>query len=92
MRELGCKEALEEPDTGGYWKDGSGPRGDAFNAYAREVRRDDPLLIQVIGELDEKANGGVAELKIVEIPDGIKWVIEDYDGSEHIAEKHRKWY
>ena len=32
-----------------------------------------------------------AELAIVEIPDGIEWEIDDYDGIETIAETHRTW-
>ena len=27
----------------------------------------------------------------VEIPDDVEWQIEEYDGSEWIAEKHRIW-
>jgi hypothetical protein len=28
----------------------------------------------------------------VEIPDNVEWEIMEYDGTEYIAEKHRKWY
>ena len=31
-------------------------------------------------------------LGIVEIPDGVEWEIEEYDGDEWVSEKHRKWY
>jgi len=30
-------------------------------------------------------------LKIVDIPDGVEWEIEEYDGMEWVAEKHRTW-
>lgn len=53
--------------------------------------RTDKLLIQVIEELGRDANGGCAELKIVEIPDGVEYEICEYDGNEHIAEMHRTW-
>ncbi len=57
----------------------------------REIARDDPYLVQTVKELGEKANGSHAELKIVEVPSDVDWVIEEYDGNEWVAEKHRKW-
>lgn len=57
----------------------------------RDVARDDPFLVQVVEELGDEANGAHASLKVVEIPDGIEWVIEEYDGNETIAEVHRTW-
>lgn len=59
--------------------------------YHRDIERDDPLLIQVVEELGEAANGRCAALKIVEIPSDVEWQIEEYDGLEHVAEKHRIW-
>ena len=54
--------------------------------------RHDPLLIQIVEELgSEIASGGCAELKIIEIPDGTDYVIEEYDGLETIAEAHQTW-
>ncbi len=55
------------------------------------LERHDPLLIECIETLGEKANGFCASLKIVEIPEDVHYVIEEYDGVEHIAEKHRTW-
>lgn len=57
----------------------------------RDVDRDDPILIKVIEKLGEGANGSFAALKIVEIPDDVDWQIEEYDGREWVAEKHRTW-
>jgi len=65
------------------WKEGS--------IYFGERERTDPALIQVIKKLGKKANGPYADLKIVEIPDDVEWTIEEYDGIEWIAEKHRTW-
>ena len=59
--------------------------------HPREIARDDPLLVQVIEELGDAANGPHAALKIVDIPSDVEWTIEEYDGSEWIAEKHRTW-
>jgi hypothetical protein len=53
--------------------------------------RSNPLLIRVVEELGEEANGDCAELKIVEIPDGTDFIIQEYDGIEWVAEKHRTW-
>jgi hypothetical protein len=53
--------------------------------------RSDPDLISIVELFEEKANGKHAKLKIVEIPDDVDYIIEDYDGAEHIAENHRTW-
>lgn len=66
----------------------------AYNNHTFSERpedRTDPLLIQVVEELGAEANGRCASLKIVEIPDDVKWQIEEYDGIEWIAEEHRTW-
>lgn len=62
----------------------------SFN-NGRDIDRTDKLLIQVVEELGEDADGSCAKLKIVEIPDGTDYCIEEYDGNEWIAEKHQTW-
>jgi hypothetical protein len=57
----------------------------------RVLARDDPYLVAVIEELGARANGRHAELKVVEIPADVDWEIDEYDGNETIAEKHRTW-
>lgn len=57
----------------------------------RDIERRDPLLIRVVEKLGKKADGRGSKLKIVNIPDGVDYEISDYDGVEHIAEKHRTW-
>lgn len=64
-----------------------GIEDDNWDAY-----RADKRLIEVIEKLGEKANGRFSQLKIVEIPDDVKWTISEYDGLEHIAEVHRTWW
>ena len=59
--------------------------------YDHDLDRTDPDLVAVVQELGKKAQGRCAELKIVEIPDDVEWQIEEYDGSEWVAEKHRTW-
>ena len=59
--------------------------------YFPNIRRKDPNLIAVVEKLGHRANGPHAELKIVEVPDDVKWTIKEYDGLEHVAETHRTW-
>jgi hypothetical protein len=60
--------------------------------YDHYENRADPDLIAVIEEMGDKANSWAAEIAIVEIPDDVEWHIDEYDGREHVAEKHRTWY
>ena len=53
--------------------------------------RSNPILVQLIEEMGRAADGQCAELKIVEIPDGVDWEIVEYDGLESVHEKHRSW-
>jgi hypothetical protein len=62
-----------------------------FYFSERDIKRDDLDLIKVIEKLGDEANNKYSELSIVEIPDGVNWEIEEYDGMEHIAEKHNTW-
>lgn len=57
-----------------------------------DVLRDDPALLQVVEELEEEASRKPSKLRIVEIPDGVDWKIEEHDGLEHVAEKHQTWW
>jgi len=59
--------------------------------YDRDIARDDVHLIQTIQELGEQAGGRCSSHKIVEIPDDVEWEIQEYDGAEWVAEKHRTW-
>ena len=62
-----------------------------ITGYYPDIPRNHPLLIKVVEELGDKASGRFACLEVVEIPDDVEWQIEEYDGSEWIAEKHRTW-
>ena len=58
----------------------------------QDPRRDDPYLVQVVREMGgEAAGGAMSVLKVVEIPAGVQWFIQEYDGKEWIAERHRTW-
>lgn len=58
---------------------------------ADEIARDDPDLVAMVEELGSQASVFVSDLRVVEIPDGVKWEIEEYDGNETVAEIHRTW-
>lgn len=73
-----------------YWKAGMVGENKGY-LYDREIDRDDPVLVRVVEELGEDASGRFAELKVVDVPDDVKWYIDEYDGSEWVAEQHRTW-
>lgn len=56
-----------------------------------DIPRDDPALVNVVRQLGSKSWGEYAKLKIVKVPRDVDWYIEDYDGKEWVAEKHRTW-
>ena len=65
----------------------------AFYGWLYGVERNDPDLVAAVETLgSESASGMCAELKVVDIPDGIEYEIAEYDGNERVAEKHRTWY
>ena len=57
----------------------------------RGNRREDPVLIEVVEELGDSANGSFAKLVIVDIPDGMEYEIDEYDGIETLHQKVKKW-
>jgi hypothetical protein len=60
-------------------------------AFYHRNNRDSLKLIEVIEKLGSRANGQHSELKIVEIPDDVDYIIEEYDGLEWVSEVHRTW-
>jgi len=56
-----------------------------------QINRADKDLISVVETLGDRANSGFSDLKVVEIPDNTEYEIEEYNGNEWIAEKHRTW-
>ena len=57
----------------------------------REISRDDPVLVQLVEEMGKDADGKCARLKVIEIPDGVNWELDEYDGLESVHEVHRSW-
>lgn len=63
---------------------------DYMLAHPFNKERDNPVLIQCIETLGDKAG---EHLKVVEIPDDVEWMVCDSEGgTEWVAEKHRTWF
>jgi len=91
LRKMGQREALQEIDLVSYWPLAASPHEPRFNQCGKLIPRDDQKLAQVVEELGAEANGHCAELKVIEIPDGVQWVIGQVDGVEQVSEVHRTW-
>ncbi len=50
----------------------------------RDIPRSDPALAQVVEELGDAANGRHAKLAIRELPEGVRYRIDEYDGNESV--------
>lgn len=59
--------------------------------YDRDIPRDDLDLVAIVEEMGEASWNAYACLRVVEIPDDVNWFIQEYDGDEWIAERHRTW-
>lgn len=81
---------LSVPDADGLYLSAN-KRAKEITIDIKREDRTDPDLIHVVEELGDKANGRCANIEVVEILDGIKWEIDEYDGYETIREKHRSW-
>lgn len=57
----------------------------------RTIARDDRSLVWVVEHMGQLADGLHARLKIVDIPWSVDWIIQEYDGWECVAERHRTW-
>lgn len=91
LRELGQPQALQESNRGEYWPEAAGPREPSLNQCGKLIPRDDMKLVQVVEELQEAANGHAATLKVIAIPDDVKWTITKAEGGEQVSEVHRTW-
>lgn len=56
-----------------------------------DIGRNDPALVQTVEELGAEANGEHARLVVVNIPDGVEWEIDEYDGMETVQEARERW-
>jgi hypothetical protein len=51
------------------------------------IKRDDPILVQVVETLGDKASGTFAKLRIEDVPEGNLYRITEYDGYESVETK-----
>jgi len=58
----------------------------------RTIKRDDPVLVSIVQEMGEAADGPLASLRVVQLPADVDWQVEEYDGQEWVAERHRTWH
>lgn len=57
-----------------------------------DISRHDPNLIKIVSDLGPVNCGGpYSALEIIDIPDGTKYEIDQYDGLETIHEVHKSW-
>jgi hypothetical protein len=67
--------------------------GEGEYFYDHEIEdRTDPILVQVVEELGDAANGYCADLCIRELDPGTKYRLQEYDGSEWVeTEEDIEW-
>jgi hypothetical protein len=59
--------------------------------YAYIDDRTNKKLVEVVEKLGSAADGSSAALKVIDVPDDVKWMIDAYDGLETVHEVHRVW-
>ena len=76
-----------------YRTDGkiTGEPDDRHFFWLERSYRDDPTLVEVVEELGDEANGDYADLVVVDIPDDMDYVVDDYDGVETLRPRTPTW-
>jgi hypothetical protein len=77
--------------SGAYYYHAGHKEDSDYYLSVYDIERDDPDLVAVVETLNGRIDSFASELKVVEIPDDVEWLIEEYDGNEWVAEKHRTW-
>ena len=72
----------ETPKVEGGW-------GDDEREYPLRINQDVIECVETLGT--KLASSKLAEIDIADVPDDVKWEIDNYDGSETIREKGRSW-
>jgi hypothetical protein len=82
-------DRVSRDDTERFGQEIKLSNGDAW--YDKMIARDDPILVVLVREMGEAVNSEFANLRVVKIPGDVEWDIDEYDGLEWVAEKHRTW-
>ncbi len=69
----------------------SDDNSEKYYLYLDRSHREDPVLIEVVEELGDRASGRFSELVVVDIPDDMEYEIDEYDGVEMLHQKVEKW-
>lgn len=88
---LVMEESNERIGGSVFYLDGIKDDKHYFSYYDLSEDRADPFLVQVVEELGQAANGFASDLHVINIPDDVDYSVEEYDGIEWVAEKHRTW-
>jgi len=78
-------------DFGESFQDLSNEDYELYAFYDGDLERTDPNLISVVESLGSESNSWASDLKVIDVPDEANWTIEEYDGTEWIAEVHQTW-
>jgi len=95
LRNWGYKPAIACVLAGEKYSNGTVCDRD-YKSYSMDyenprAERDDLELVRIVKEWGKRVNGICADLRVVEIPDDVKWEISEYDGYESVEEEHRSW-
>ena len=76
----------------GRWREAKNlDADDPMYEFDSDIPRNDTDLIKIVEQMGDRSAGDFANLKIIEVPDDVDWYIEEYDGREWVAERHRTW-
>ena len=82
-KDFGDEFIIDHDSDDQYW------RKYEFSISCEDESRTDPILIKIIEEYGDENNGGCHKPRAIEIPDGVKWIVDEYDGLESLHEEHR---
>jgi hypothetical protein len=86
------EKVKDEYDRNVYYKAGYLEEDDHYlSCFEFTENRADPDLVAVVEQFGKDVNTPYSSIKIVDIPDDVEWIVEEYDGLEHVAEIHRTW-